>query len=64
MSVEKNDKLTQMKYGEWLASPFGACLVASALGPRRLATQLPCAARSDLVAPSSRLARPGWRKAS
>lgn len=32
MSVEKNDKLTQMKYGEWLASPFGACLVASALG--------------------------------
>ena len=32
MHTENKDQLTQAKYGEWLASLFGACLVAFALG--------------------------------
>ena len=32
MHAQKNEQLTQMKYSEWLASLFGACLIALALG--------------------------------
>ena len=32
MHTQNKDQLTQAKYGEWLASLFGACLVAIALG--------------------------------